>query len=117
MLENDAALASHLSRNHQIQQYAETEEEKTLMQLHLTKSIFNQGGMAAVLAHGKELFRKRHAIGSVILCPETYETIMGLYSMSGYYHNKHIVSSTWATNHLMGVSGGVSIYLILIYIE
>ena len=109
MLANDAVLASHLSRNHQIQQYAETKEEKTLMQLHIMKSHLKQGGMAAVIAQEKELFHKQHAIGGVLLCPETFVMIMALYSMSSYYHGKQIVLSTWATTQLMGVYGRVRI--------
>ena len=79
------------------------------MQLHIMKSHLKQGGMAAVIAQGKELFCKRHAIGGVLLYPETFVTIMVLYLMSSYYHGKQIVSSTWVTTQLMGVYGGVCI--------
>lgn len=111
MLANNAFLAIHLSRNHLVQQYAETEEEKTLMQLQAIQSHLKQGGKALVQKEAQILFKKRNPLGAVLLCPETFTTIMSLYSFSPFFHGKQIISASWATTHLMGIYGGVSCFI------
>jgi hypothetical protein len=108
MLQNQSLLASHLSRNHEVQQYAETLEEKTVMLLKRMLSKVDQAGVEGMTSFLTDLKTKRNALSTLIQCPESYLIIVSLIKISPYYHNKGLITASWLTTHLLGVYGGVS---------
>jgi hypothetical protein len=108
MLANDGLLARHLSRNLHIQQFTETEGEKTLMLLRQYRSNQIQGGSKAE-EFAQNLYDRRNALGSFLLCRETQDYLMTLLEMSPHYHVNDLLSLSWMKKHLTNIYGGVSV--------